>query len=201
MTVVNAGVSGNTAADGLARLDTDVPEGTDGVVLELGANDKLRRRDPMAAQAALSEIVRRLQARGIPVLIAGIRFTDAAGTPYNSVFSSIAKRFGTIYYPDIYSGLAADRRLTIFDGVHPSPQGVTVMVSGILSTAERFVRGLAEAKVRSRPQRSAGSVTTSHRRYALSVFRKCLFRHVDSQYPKFYAVNGTNCDLASKPVA
>ncbi len=148
VSVTNAGVSGNTAADGLVRLDSDVPEGTDGVVLELGANDKLRRQDPRAAQAALEEILRRLQSRRIPVLVAGIRFADAAGAPYNGIFAAAANRYRAAYYPDIYARLSSDRRLTIFDGVHPSPEGVAVMVTGILPTAERFLKGPVAAKLR-----------------------------------------------------
>ncbi|WP_375459035.1 GDSL-type esterase/lipase family protein [uncultured Enterovirga sp.] len=146
--VTNAAVSGDTAADGLARLDRDVPEGTDGVVLELGANDKLKRQDPGAAQAALAEIVRRLTARRIPVLVAGIRFTDAAGAPYNGIFRAVARRYRSTYYADIYAGLASDARFTIFDRTHPSPEGVAVMVAGILPTAERFVRGPVAARLR-----------------------------------------------------
>lgn len=146
--VAHAGVSGDTAADGLARLERDVPAGTDGVILELGANDKLGRRDPAAAQAALEEIVRRLSARRIPVLLAGIRFTDEAGAPYNGIFSAVARRYRTAYHPDIYAGLASDPRYRLFDRTHPSPEGVRLMVDGILPTAERFVRGPVAAKAR-----------------------------------------------------
>lgn len=148
--VSNAGVSGDTTADGLARLDRDVPEGTDGVVLELGANDKLKRRDPREAQAALDEIVRRLKARRISVLIAGIQFSDAAGAPYNGIFSAVATRYRAAYYPDIYAKLASSPQLTIFDNTHPSPEGVVVMVTGILPTAERFVRSLMLETARNR---------------------------------------------------
>ena len=144
--VTNAGVSGDTVAGGLARLDRDVPVGTDGVILELGANDKLRRHDPAATQATLAEIVRRLSARRISVLVAGIRFTDEAGAPYNPIFASVAKRYRASYYPDVYAGLASDPAYRIFDRTHPSPAGVAVMVSGILPTADRFVRSLNPAR-------------------------------------------------------
>lgn len=150
VTITNAGVSGDTAADGLARLDRDVPDGTDGVIVELGANDKLKRRDPAAAEAALSEIVRRLAARRIPVLVAGIRFTDPAGAPYNGIFTAVARRHKATFYPDIYAGLTTDPRLTIFDRTHPSGEGVAVMVAGILPTAERFVRGAVTGRPSSR---------------------------------------------------
>ena len=140
--VTNAGISGDTAADGLARLDRDVPQGTDGVILELGANDKLKKRDPQAAQAALEEIVQRLGDRRIPVLVAGIVFNDAAGVPYNSIFPAVARRYRVAYYRDIYEGLASDPRFTIFDRIHPSPEGVSIMVASILPSAERFVRGI-----------------------------------------------------------
>lgn len=140
--VTNAGVSGDTVASGLARLDRDVPDGTDGVILELGANDKLRRYDPTATQATLAEIVRRLSAPRIPVLVVGIRFTDEAGAPCNPFFANVAKRYRAAYYPDIYGGLTSDPAYRIFDRTHPSPAGVAVMVSGIRPTAERFVRRL-----------------------------------------------------------
>lgn len=146
--ITNAGVSGDTAADGLARLARDVPDGTDGVVLELGANDKLRRQGPEAAKAALAEIVRRLRARHIAVLVVGIRFTDAAGAPYNGIFSAVASRYGVPYYPDIYAMLDSDPRFTIFDNTHPSAEGVSIMVAGILPSAERFVRGLIATRRR-----------------------------------------------------
>ena len=146
--VKNESISGNTVADGLARLERDVPEGTDGVVLELGANDKLKQRDPRDAEAALGEIVRKLKARRISVLVVGIRFADAVGAPYNGIFASVASRYRVAYYPDIYAGLASNSKLTIFDNIHPSPEGVVVMVKRILPTVERFVMGLTGAPVR-----------------------------------------------------
>ena len=145
--VADAAVAGDTAEDGLARLARDVPEGTDGVVLELGANDKLKARDPKVALAALDSILRQLDARHIPVLMAGIRFTDPAGAPYNPLYATLAKRHHVTYYPDIYEGLASESRFTILDGIHPSPDGVMVMVGGILPTAERFVKGPVESAI------------------------------------------------------
>lgn len=145
-TVANAGVASDTSADGLARLDRDVPPGTDGVIVELGANDQLRRTAPEALASALDQIVSRLRSRGVGVLLAGFhRPGMPAGNAYDRVYATLAARHRVILHPDIYAGLSTDRRLTAFDGAHPSPEGVRRMVAGILPAVVRFTRTLRPA--------------------------------------------------------
>src|SRR5512133_3427035 len=100
--VANAGVSGDTASGGLARLDWSVPEGTNAVILELGANDMLRGIDPSRTRRALDEIVRRLTERRIPVLLAGMRGAANLGSDYardfETIYSELASRHGLLFY-------------------------------------------------------------------------------------------------------
>lgn len=143
VSVINAAISGDTTSGGLARLDRDVPAGTEGVILELGANDRLRRVDPEVTRGALQAIVRRLKARGISVLLAGVNFSntdDSEVVRFNAIFPAIARRYGLVYHPDFYAGISSDPSLTIFDGVHPSAAGVQRIVASILPAAERFIR-------------------------------------------------------------
>jgi acyl-CoA thioesterase-1 len=141
--VVNAGVSGDTAAGGLARLDWSVPEGTDAVIVELGANDMLRGIDPARTRAALSEILGRLKARGLPVLLAGMLASTNLGPDYKAAFDAIypdlAKTYGALLYPFFLDGVALDRGLTLPDGLHPNAQGVDVIVARILPSVEALI--------------------------------------------------------------
>lgn len=157
--VANAGVSGDTAAGGLARLDWAVPDGTDAVVLELGANDMLRGIDPKRTREALSEIVRRLKARGIEVLIAGMLASPNLGPEYSAAFNSIypdlAQRYGALLYPFFLEGVALDPALNLADRLHPNARGVDRIVAGILPSVEALIarvkgarEGAGRAKVR-----------------------------------------------------
>jgi acyl-CoA thioesterase I len=134
--VVNAGVSGDTASDGLARLDWSVPQGTDAVIIELGANDMLRGIKPEVTRAALDTILQRLAARHITVLLCGMRAAPNLGTDYAQAFERIypdlAAKYGVLLYPFFLDGVAADLSLTQQDGLHPNPAGVGVIVQRIL---------------------------------------------------------------------
>lgn len=147
--VVNAGVSGETAPQGLARLDWSVPDGTDAVIVELGANDMLRGQSPAVAAKALSEIVRRLKDRGILVLLAGMRAAPNLGADYrarfDAIYPEIAARENVPLYPFFLDGVAGDPSLNLPDGLHPTPMGVARIVAGILPQAEALARA-AEAK-------------------------------------------------------
>lgn len=150
VTIGNAAISGNTSQDGLARVDRDVQPGTDGVMLELGANDMLRRQPAANLQANLDQIVLRLRARGIPVLLTGTRLAPDSGADlrgYEAAYRAVARRHGLSFYPDIYAGVASNRSYTIFDNTHPSPAGVQVMTTGLLPTATTFV-----ARIGAKPQ-------------------------------------------------
>ena len=141
--VVNAGVSGDTTADGLSRLDWSVPDDTDAVILELGANDALRGLDPAQARANLDAILKRLIGRKLPVLLAGMRAPPNMGAEYTKTFDAIypdlAAAYGTILYPFFLEGVAADRALNQGDGLHPTAAGVDVIVAKILPRVEELV--------------------------------------------------------------
>lgn len=149
VTVENAGVSGDTASGGLARLDWSVPEGTDAVIVELGANDALRGIDPRATRGALDEIVRRLKARGIAVLLAGMRAPPNMGEDYARAFDAIYPELAAAHriplYPFFLDGVAADRTLNQGDGIHPTAAGVEAIVAGILPKVEELI-AQAQAK-------------------------------------------------------
>lgn len=145
--VVNAGVSGDTATGGLARLDWSVPEGTEAVILELGANDLLRGVDPKVTQAALDGILRKLKARNIKVLLCGMLAGKNMGAAYeeayNAIFPSLAKTHDVLLYPFFLDGVATQRGLNLDDGLHPSAAGVDVIVKAILPKVEELI---AQAK-------------------------------------------------------
>jgi acyl-CoA thioesterase-1 len=150
--VANAGVSGDTASDGLARLDWSVPEGTDAVILELGANDMLRGIKPEVTRNALDAILSRLAARHITVMLCGMRAAPNLGADYGKVFESIfpalATKYGTIYYPFFLDGVAGDLALLQADGLHPNAAGVDAIVRRILPTVQELVAQVRAQKVR-----------------------------------------------------
>ena len=141
--IANAGVSGDTASGGLARLDWSVPEGTDAVIVELGANDMLRGIDPAVTRRALEEIVRRLTDRRIPVLLAGMRAIPNLGVDYvqgfETIYSDLAAKYDLLLYPFFLEGIASDAKLNQRDGVHPTAAGIERVVAGVLPKAEELV--------------------------------------------------------------
>jgi acyl-CoA thioesterase I len=141
--IVNAGVSGDTSSGGRDRLDWSVPEGTDAVIVELGANDALRGIDPKVTRAALTDILTQLKARKIAVLLCGMKAPPNYGSDYAASFSAIypdlAKAFGVPLYPFFLEGVAADTGLNQADGMHPTAEGVDVIVKNILPTVEAFL--------------------------------------------------------------
>jgi acyl-CoA thioesterase I len=141
--ISNAGVSGDTAVGGLARLDWSVPEGTEAVIVELGANDTLRGIDPKVTRQALEEIVRRLRGRGIAVLLAGMRAAPNLGADYardfEAIYSDLAARNDLLLYPFFLDGVATDAKLNQRDGLHPTAVGVDAIVARILPKAEELV--------------------------------------------------------------
>jgi acyl-CoA thioesterase-1 len=141
--IANAGVSGDTASGGLARLDWSVPEATDAVIVELGANDMLRGIDPAVTRRALEEIVRRLTERRIPVLLAGMRAIPNLGIEYaqgfETIYSDLAAKYDVLLYPFFLEGIASDAKLNQRDGVHPTAAGIDRVVGGILPKVEELV--------------------------------------------------------------
>jgi acyl-CoA thioesterase-1 len=145
--MINAGVSGDTTSGGRDRLDWSVPEGTDAVILELGANDALRGTDPKVTRAALSDILTRLKARKIAVLLCGMlappNYGDDYAARFNAIYPELAKSFDVPLYPFFLEGVAADAKLNQPDGIHPTAEGVDLIVKNILPTVEAFLGTIA----------------------------------------------------------
>ncbi|HKG76330.1 MAG TPA: arylesterase [Beijerinckiaceae bacterium] len=147
--VANAGVSGDTASGGLQRLEWSVPDGTDGVILELGANDMLRGLDPKVTCQALETIIQQLKARGIPVMLAGMYATRNLGPDYvarfDAIYRDLAGTYGLVLYPFFLEGVAGQKGLNLPDGLHPTAQGVEQIVRGILPSVEAFVAQIRDS--------------------------------------------------------
>jgi acyl-CoA thioesterase-1 len=141
--MINAGVSGDTSSGGRDRLEWSVPEGTQAVIVELGANDALRGVDPKVTRSALTDIVKRLKARGIAVLLCGMYAPPNYGSDYaarfNAIYPEIAREFGVPLYPFFLEGVATEARLNQADGLHPTAEGIDVIVKNILPTVEAFL--------------------------------------------------------------
>lgn len=146
VTIVNAGVSGDTASGGLARLDWSISDGTDGVILSLGANDMLRGIDPDVTSAALDAILARLAQRRIAVLIAGMRASPSLGKAYkarfDAIYPALAEKYKAPLYPFFVDGVAGEPQLKLADGLHPNAAGVARMVEGILPSLRSFLQKL-----------------------------------------------------------
>src|SRR3954447_18857180 len=142
-TIINAGVSGDTASDGLERLDWSVPEGTDAVILELGANDMLRGVDPAVTRKALDAIIAKLEARNVTVLLCGMRAPPNMGPDYmrafNAIYPALASTHQVVFYPFFLDGVAADNALNQRDGLHPNAAGVDAIVARILPKVEELI--------------------------------------------------------------
>lgn len=148
--VVNAGVSGDTANDGLARIDWSVEGDADAVILELGANDMLRGINPAVTRRALDQIMARLSARRLPVLVAGMRAPPNMGADFrrefDTLYGELAQNAGALLYPFFLDGVAAEPRLLLRDGMHPNAEGVAAIVERILPSVEALL-----GRVRSTP--------------------------------------------------
>jgi acyl-CoA thioesterase-1 len=141
--VTNAGVSGETAEDGLARFDWSVPPDTDALIVELGANDMLRGMSVEGAKRALDAILAKAAAAHIPTLLTGMKAAPNLGPEYRAAFDRIypdlAAQYGVALYPFFLDGAAADPKLNQPDGLHPNPAGVKVIVAGILPAVEALL--------------------------------------------------------------
>jgi acyl-CoA thioesterase-1 len=141
--VTNAGVSGDTASGGLDRLDWSVPEGTEAVIVELGANDALRGIDPKLTKQALDSIMNKLAARHISVLLAGMKAPRNMGAEYvktfDAIYPALATNHAVVFYPFFLDGVATDSKLNQADGLHPNAAGVDVIVARILPQVEKLI--------------------------------------------------------------
>ncbi len=143
ITIINAGVSGDTAAQGAARLDWSLTPQTQAIILELGANDALRGLPPEAADKALRQIMDKAKAKNLPVLILGMKAPPNLGQDYQSkfdaIFPNLAKDYSAALYPFYLEGVAADPKLNQPDGIHPNPAGVAIIVPKLAPFVEELL--------------------------------------------------------------
>lgn len=143
VSITNAGVSGDTASGGRDRLDWSVPDGTQAVIVELGANDALRGLDPDLTKGALETILKKLQERRIPVLLAGMKAPRNMGPDYaakfDAIYPALAAAYPVVFYPFFLEGVAADAKLNQADGMHPNAAGVDTIVERILPQVEELI--------------------------------------------------------------
>jgi acyl-CoA thioesterase-1 len=134
----------------MARLDWSVPDGTEAVILELGANDMLRGLNPQVTREALTTILRRLSERHIHVLLCGMRSAPNLGSDYarsfEGVYPELAAAFGVPLYPFFLDGVAADPKLLQNDGLHPNAAGVDVIVARILPDVEALIAEVRKSR-------------------------------------------------------
>lgn len=144
--IANAGVSGDTTQGGLDRLDWSVPDGTDGVILALGANDMLRGLDPAGVERNLEAIIARLKARNIPVMLSGMMAARNLGHSYveqfDSIYPRLAEKYGLVLHPFLLDGVTGDPKLTMPDRLHPTADGVRAMAERLLPFVQRFLTSL-----------------------------------------------------------
>jgi acyl-CoA thioesterase-1 len=141
--ISNAGVSGDTSSGGRDRLDWSIPEGTQAVIVELGANDALRGIDPSVTRSSLTDILSWLKARKIAVLLCGMIAPPNYGAEFsarfNTIYLDLSKSFGVPLYPFFLEGVATNAVLNQADGMHPTPEGVDVIVKNILPSVEALL--------------------------------------------------------------
>ena len=144
VTVQNAGVSGDTTAGGLARLDWSLDDNVDGVIIELGANDAMRAIPPASTRASLEKIIKRLKQRKVDVLLTGMlappNLGPEFGNSYNAIFPDLASKYNLVFYPFFLKDVAAIASLNQPDGIHPTAAGVKIIARNILPKVEELLR-------------------------------------------------------------
>ena len=149
-TVANAGVSGDTTTGGLSRLEWSIPEGTQAIILELGANDSLRGVDPKLVKANLETILSKMQQRHIPVLLAGMLAPRNLGEDYvqafDAIYPALAATHPVVFYPFFMDGVISNPKLLLADGLHPNPAGVDTIVARILPQVEELIARIRAAR-------------------------------------------------------
>ncbi len=141
--VLNAGVSGDTTSAGRDRLEWSIPPGTEAVIVELGANDAMRGLDPKVTRAALEDIIKQLQARKIAVMLAGMYAPRNFGPDYaarfDPIYAELSKAYDVPLYPFFLDGVAGEAKLNLPDGIHPTADGIDIIVARILPAVEAFL--------------------------------------------------------------
>ena len=143
-TVINAGVSGDTSAGGLARLDWSLADHPDAAIIELGSNDALRGVDPRDTDKNLTAILTKLKSAHVAVLLLGMRAPRNLGPEYAAQFDPIyprlAKQFAVPLYPFVLDGVALNPKLNQADGIHPNPAGVKIVVERMFPYVMKLVK-------------------------------------------------------------
>jgi acyl-CoA thioesterase-1 len=141
--IMNGGVSGDTAADGLARMDWALTDDVTGLIVELGGNDALRGLGVGQTEAALSAILSKAKGRGVPVLVLGMKAPPNMGADYvaafDGIFARLAAEYQALLYPFFLDGVAADPAVNQADGIHPNAKGVDIIVSKVLPKVEELI--------------------------------------------------------------
>lgn len=144
VTIANAGVSGDTTAQGLARVDWSVPQGTQAVILEFGANDMFRGVPPATIKHNLEAIIQKLRARHIEVMLAGMYATRNLGkeyyTAFDAIYRDLAHKYGLVLMPFFLEGVVGVRTLNQPDGIHPTSEGIDIMVKKSLPSVEALIQ-------------------------------------------------------------
>ncbi len=151
--IVNAGVSGDTSADGLSRIDWSLADHPDAAMVELGSNDALRGIDPVQTEQNISSVLEKLTAAHVPVLLLGMKAPRNLGPEYATAFDAIyprlAARYHAILYPFVLDGVALDPKLNQEDGIHPNPAGVKVIAARLFPYVQKLIaetRALKDAR-------------------------------------------------------
>jgi len=154
VTIVNAGVSGDTTAGGLERLDWALDPQPDAVILELGANDALRGIDPKEPRANVDKMLAKLKAKNIAVLLTGMKAPSNWGADYaksfDAIYPDLATKYGVPLYPFFLEGVALDKAFTQPDGLHPTGVGVAEIVKRILPDVEALVQRIEQSEAAAR---------------------------------------------------
>lgn len=144
--VINAGVSGDTTSGGLARLDWSVPDTADLVIVELGANDALRGVAPEIVEENLDRILTKLGNRDTSVLLAGMLAPPNMGAAYaakfNPIYERLAEKHDVALYPFFLEGVAAVPELNLDDGIHPTAEGIAMIVESIKPYVVRQIEAI-----------------------------------------------------------
>ena len=141
--IINAGVSGDTSTGGLARLDWSIGEDASAVIVELGANDALRGITPEATRKNIEQIIIKLKAKDIKVLLAGMmappNMGPAYGKAFNRIYQELAHAHDILLYPFFLDGVAAQPKLNQADGIHPTKEGVSEIVKRFMPAAKKLI--------------------------------------------------------------
>jgi acyl-CoA thioesterase-1 len=145
--VINAGVSGDTSADGLSRIDWSLADKPGVAIVELGSNDALRGIDPTVTERNIAAVLAKLQAAHIPVLLLGMKAPRNLGPEYaarfDAIYPQLAAQFHDLLYPFALEGVALNPRLNQVDGMHPNPAGVQVIAAHLFPYVRKLI---AEAR-------------------------------------------------------